>query len=554
MSTLFPSPSYRASGSDLTIAISPLGLVELADEEFEVHGPRLNRYASNWAWYLGHHWAARRPAGESQLSFNYIKAFSDFIVNFSFGKGVNFSSPEATAAIVPYIIKRAWEQDNAKQSVLWEIGQHGSVSGDVFVKVAYEEPFVDPAGRMNPGRFRILPLNPAFCFPEWHPHDRTRMIRFKLKYKFWGTAADGARQVFTYTEIITDDMIEEFINDERIDARPNPLGTIPIAYTQNIPVASSPWGLADITDIIGLNREFNEKASEVSDIINYHGAPVTVIIGAKANNLERGPKKVWTIGTKDAKVENLQMTTDFNGILGYMEMLKQSMHEMTGVPSQALGQMQPISNTSGVALAIQYQPLMQRWGLKKTQYNRLFKRINELIILTAVVKEPNLLAWDPNMSSIDLKPGQYQVLDPQDPVTYETSCHWADPLPVDALIKINEIQARMGMGLESKRGALRDLGEMFPDQKLTEIHEELMEDLKEQAAMNLIQAQAAQFIMYATGMTPDGQPLMIPGEAGPAGEDGTPGPMAPAVDPAMAQEIMNRAYGVVPAERTDFDT
>lgn len=27
--------------------ISPLGLVELADEEFEVHGPRLNRYAQN---------------------------------------------------------------------------------------------------------------------------------------------------------------------------------------------------------------------------------------------------------------------------------------------------------------------------------------------------------------------------------------------------------------------------------------------------------------------------------------------------------------------------
>jgi hypothetical protein len=43
----FHSPSYRAGGSDLTISISPLGLVELADEEFEVHGPRLNRYAHN---------------------------------------------------------------------------------------------------------------------------------------------------------------------------------------------------------------------------------------------------------------------------------------------------------------------------------------------------------------------------------------------------------------------------------------------------------------------------------------------------------------------------
>lgn len=47
MAISFVSPSYRAASSDLTIAISPLGLVELADEEFEVHGPRLNRYASS---------------------------------------------------------------------------------------------------------------------------------------------------------------------------------------------------------------------------------------------------------------------------------------------------------------------------------------------------------------------------------------------------------------------------------------------------------------------------------------------------------------------------
>jgi hypothetical protein len=37
MAISFVSPSYRAASSDLTIAISPLGLVELADEEFEVH-------------------------------------------------------------------------------------------------------------------------------------------------------------------------------------------------------------------------------------------------------------------------------------------------------------------------------------------------------------------------------------------------------------------------------------------------------------------------------------------------------------------------------------
>jgi hypothetical protein len=51
-----------------------------------------------------------------------------------------------------------------------------------------------------------------------------------------------------------------------------------------------------------------------------------------------------------------------------MELLKQAMHEMTGVPATALGTLQPISNTSGVALALQYQPLMLKHERKKTQY------------------------------------------------------------------------------------------------------------------------------------------------------------------------------------------
>jgi hypothetical protein len=85
-------------------------------------------------------------------------------------------------------------------------------------------------GRSHPGRVRILPLNSSFCFPEFHPHDRSRLIRFKLKYRFWGTSLEGTRQVYTYTEILTDDRIEEYINDELIDSRPNPLGTVPVIH------------------------------------------------------------------------------------------------------------------------------------------------------------------------------------------------------------------------------------------------------------------------------------------------------------------------------------
>lgn len=546
----FYSPSSRAANSDLTIQVSPLGLVELADEEFEVHGVRLSRYSLYWAHYLGHMYGYRREVGEPQFAFNYVRALSDYITNFTFGKGIGFQTPHATAAIVPSLLKRVWEQDNDKNAVLWEMGQTGSVTGDTFVKVAYEDPYVDPAGRVHPGRVRIIPLNPAHCFPQWHEHDRNRMLAFKLKYRFWGTNPDGTRMVHTYVEKISETMIEEYVNDELIDSRPNPLGVIPIVYIPNIPVSGSPWGLSDIDQIISLNREFNEKALEISDIINYHAAPVTVVIGAKASQLEKGPRKMWTL-PKDSKIQNLESITAMEGPLAYMEMIKRGMHEMTGVPENALGQMQPISNTSGTALHIMYQPLMNRYQLKTQQYTRGFQKINELVLLTLFQKEPWAMQYNEGESALP-EEGQLLVLDPSDPNTYETSVHWPPPLPVDILVKLNEIMMKMQLGLESKTGALRDLGEEFPKEKLAEIWNEQMEEEKDEGAMRMVSTSIDAGVMAVTGMVPGEQgsepappPPAKDGEGG--GDKGRPAaPPGPVVTPQVMQavsEMTTRAYG-----------
>jgi len=566
MSMNFASPSMRAAGQDLTVSISPLGLVELADEEFEVHGPRLNRYAQNWAFYLGHHWAYRREAGEPQITFNYVRAFADFITNFTFSRGVQFKTAPATEAIVPALLKRVWEVDNNKESVLWEMGQQGGVSGDCFVKVAWEPEFEDPSGAYHPARVRILPLNSAYAFPEWHPHDRERMIRFKLKYRFWGTAPEGTRQVYTYTEILTDEFIEEYVNDELIDQRPNPLGAIPVVHIPNIRVSGSPWGLADISDIIGLNREYNEKSAEISDIINYHAAPVTIITGAKASNLEKGPKKVWSLPAKEAQVFNLEGGTAAVGpAMEYLESIKRAMHEMTGVPESALGQMQPISNTSGVALAIQYQPMMQRYNTKRMTYTLGFCKINEFVLRTLFTFSPETLAYDPTTEGI-LQDEQPPVLDPADPLVYQSDVHWPPPLPVDNLIKLNEIQAKMALGLESKRGALADLGAEFPDEKIQEIFEELVQDAKEQGALDMIKTQLQSVILNVTGIMPGegGGPVDSQDDSGtsggPGGQAGSPPAgvtqigviNAEAINKLMT-DLVTQAYGTKMPQRRNPD-
>jgi hypothetical protein len=559
----FSPPSYRAASSDLTISISPLGLVELADEEFEVHGPRLNRYSLNWAMYLGHHWGYRREQGEMQISLNYYRAFVDYISRFTFGNGVHFRSPKATEAIVPARLERVWTIDNDKMHVLLEMSQLGSFTGDCFVKIAYEEAWEDSIGRMHPGRVRILPLNSAFAFPEFHPHDRSRLLRFKHKYRFWGTSLEGTRQVFTYTEILTDDVIEEYVNDELIDSRPNPLGVIPVVHIANIPVSGSPWGLSDAHDIISVNRSYNEIATDVADIINYHAAPVTVIVGAKQGNLEKGAKKVWGGLPKDAQVFNLEGgSAGLTGAMQYMQMLKLSMHEMMNVPESALGQAQPISNTSGVALSIQFQPLMNRYAQKSSVYGRGLERINELILINLAIKEPETFMHNPETDG-PISAGQLDQLDPNDPLTYVTYAHFPPPLPLDKLVLLNELQQKMSMGLESKEGALRALGEEFPLEKINEIRSELMDDAKGEGALNLIKAQVQKQLMDITGMMvgPDGtatpmDPMMLGnGDVMGDGVLGAPGQSAdPQADAAISQEqlaaedqirqtLINEAYG-----------
>jgi hypothetical protein len=338
------------------------------------------------------------------------------------------------------------------------------------------------------------------------------------------------------------------------------LGTIPVIHIANIRVSGSPWGLSDCYDIIPLNRSYNETSTDIADIVNYHAAPVTVIIGAKANQLEKGANKVWGGLPKDAKVSNLEGgAVGLRGAMEYIAMLKKAMHELTGVPETALGQAQQISNTSGVALSITYQPLMNKWNQKVIQYKRGLKRVNELVLMNLALKEPEAFMYNPMEDEV-LSPGQTTQLDPADPLTYRSEIHFPPPLPLDKLIVLNEIQTKMSLGLESKEGALRLLGEEFPGLKLDEIRAELIDDAKSDGAIKLIQTAVENEIASLTGMLSGGiggQPVPLQGGPGPGGTPGAPqAPMPaapPVLDPATIQaelgeqqlrvELVTKAYG-----------
>jgi hypothetical protein len=146
-------------------------------------------------------------------------------------------------------------------------------------------------------------------------------------------------------------------------------------------------------------------------------------------------------------------------------------------------------------------------------------------------------------------------------LVYKTTIHWPEPLPVDVLIKLNEVQAKMQLGLESKEGALRILGEEFPREKLSEIFEELQDDAIDQGALDMMRAQIQQAIMLATGMlpTPDGGAQPAPAESGNVNTSENAGSPMPGLGAAMPMEgqivnqIVSRAYGARFAQRRNPD-
>lgn len=546
MAMAFPSPSFAASGGDLAIQISPLGLVEVSDEEFEVHGPRMMRYSQAAAFYLGHHWQYKKGVDEPQLVFNFVRAMSDWLTNFTFGHGITYKTSKEFRHIIPALLDRVFAIDNHGDQLYWELGNIGSIFGDTFVKIAYEEQWYDPAGNYHRGRVRILPLFPGHCFPRWHPHDPERLEEFKLKYRFWSTAPDGTRVINTYVEIITDAEIREYVNDNLVSKRPNFLGEIPVVHIPNAPAAGSPWGLSDVWEIIPLNREYNEKATEISDIINYHAAPVTIITGGKAPNLEKGPSKVWGLANDKAKVFNLE-----GGHQGlpfaneYLEMLKTRMHELSGVPETALGKEQAISDTAGVALAIQYMPAMQKANLKKVTYGRGLRKICRLALRTLFMKEPRTVFYDPTTSGI-MEEGQPPFIDPADPAVYDIDPVWAPFLPVDEIATLDGIQRKMELGLESKVGALREMGEEFPDEKLAELAEEQKQDAIDAGAKRLITGWIDAIIMESTGTIPETSEPMPAPEAPAEGQPAPPPPpTADAVPDAIREQVMGESNALM---------
>jgi len=199
---------------------------------------------------------------------------------------------------------------------------------------------------------------------------------------------------------------------------------------------------------------------------------------------------------------------------------------------------------------------MNKYQQKLIQYGEGIQRINELVLLTLAFKEPEVFTYNEALNG-PIKETQLPQLDLQSPLTYTSTVHFPPPLPLDKLVVLNEIQSKISLGLESREGALRHLGEEFPDEKLEEIRAELIEDAKADGALNLIRSQINSAIASLTGILPEASGEIQGGAAGegvgpgPTGQPGVITPFEAATIEQMQTDLVTKAYGTkIPQRRT----
>lgn len=434
---------------------------------------RLAEYRRKWNFFEGFHWEDIEKSDKTEVTKNYCRPFVNKLVAFELGTGFSIKmKPDVEEHILPFLTE-VWD-DNGKEGFCNEFGQMKSVTGDGWVQVSFSPKTLgdgsinpqlyDPYNEYEKGRIRINVVPSNIIFPEYaNGYDKDRLIKVTVMYPIYRDIENKTQPVL-YKQIWTQQTVQEFVGQDLIREVSNKYGVIPFFHCKNIPMAGRTNGQSDLEDIIPLNVELNAKSSDVSEIIDYHSAPVTIIYGARIGQLEKGANKVWGGLPKDAKVENLSLNGDLQASKSYIEDIKRSMHEVGNVPPIALGGDLAISNTSGVALQTAFQPLLDIVKVKRSESKKVLQDVNKFVILIGLTeglicncleKEEVLEKW---------KKGDFYNKD-----IFQNEIIFDENLPKDKLIEIQAIQLEMKLGLCDREEGMKRLGKRNIQKRLQEI-------------------------------------------------------------------------------------
>jgi hypothetical protein len=447
-----------------------------SDAYIDEAAERLARYRLAWKFYKGEHFDTEYEDGERKVVANFCKQIADVGVDWFVAKGWKPCCRSGNE-MVAEMLDDVWKW-NKKMKLTETLALYGAVTGDSFVYVNIQT--TDDFGKKLPveeQKVRLSALNPAHVFPVWSPHLPGEMAACLIQYPT-PNPEDLSSEILL-SLIITPTTWALYYDNDLKSQKPNPFGMVNVAHIPNFILSDSCFGQSDIHHITALNEEYNLVLNTIRRIIKYHAEPTTLIFGAKVGDLEKGSRKVWSGLPETGRVENLVLQSDLSATVGYLNELKDNIAQLSFTPKSIFsGQQVSISNTSGLAMQMSFQPLIEKTDKRRIAFAEGLKRVNKLIVLA----HEKLLG----IPVTELSDFPESV--------YDSEIQFTSPLPRDEKSELDAAQMKLNMHIWSRAEAIRRLSDT---PEYTRLVLETLADERHEVAKAL-EMQRAQ-----TGMAPN---------------------------------------------------
>ncbi len=412
---------------------------------------RFKRYRELLDFYHGLHWEGRARRGDKRLTFNYAKVFIDKVasylmsgIHFTVEPSDNSDKSRAGAIKTETALNRVYEQNGLEQ-LDFETEIDCAILGDACYKVVWD-----------PEKKAVSVTAPDIqgIYAWWTGDDISQVWRIASRYSL---ARDVVRNLYGIKvkdktsgviELWTENEFELWIEGALVEKKPNPCGFIPFVIYPNLREPKKFWGISDLSQIIGPQRELNRATSQLSRILELSGNPIAVLENVEeSEDIAVSPGAVWNI-PEDAKAYLLDLLQGGGARLhiDYINLLYRILHDLSESPRAAFGGTE--RDLSGVALEIELQPLLQKVRRKRIIRTAAYNRRNRLIL--------KLLEKYRNE---DFGDHQLRVV-------------WGPVLPQDISRMVSNEQVLVQNGIHSRRRAMDEMGVNDPEMEFSRWLEE----------------------------------------------------------------------------------
>jgi len=443
---------------------------------------RIEEYSLFWKLYKGYLWEdyeedEDKPTPSKNKIYTIVNKSIAFLVGKPFT--VNYVTEEVENILSPYI-NQILENSGGKDVLGFNTVQVGSVTGDCFIKIVFDERV--PLGV----RLEVQDSRDITIIEEGVNNIPNEVL---VSYEYY----EGNKK-HSYSERWTKDKVEIFTDNKKDEkaSGDNLLGEVPFVHIKNLPSGNDIYGISDIKQIKDLNYLLNHQIRRFSDDVDYHGDPITLLFGARISDMEKGVNKLWGNLPLKARVENLILDTDFPAQQKFISYMDEAIHEVSSIPIDSVTGNKNISNTTGVALHMNLMPLIELTDRKAIFYSRgLAEAIRLSLLLTEAVERKysstDLIEDDVYVNTGELVSAISKItLNPEIKFKHKDETlkslflvEFADYLPKDKMLQLQMIAERIQLGLLSRKRALRELGEDNIEELLKEVDEEVAKKILE---------------------------------------------------------------------------